>query len=64
VEFVAVIARIFKDYRVAPKLMMDECETLSQAQARVKRGVEDSVIKVTLNMKKPEDIRLVWKKKA
>lgn len=63
-EFVAVIARIFKDYRVAPKLMMDECETLSQAQARVKRGVEDSVIKVTLNMKKPEDIRLVWKKKA
>ena len=59
----AVIARLFWKYRVSPKMMMDECETLRQAQYRVRKGVEDSVLNIALSIRDPGSIRLVWEEK-
>ena len=54
----AVIARLFLKYRVKPK--MDVGETREQAEKRILACVEDSDINITLYMRHPESIRLIW----
>lgn len=62
VEFVAVIAKLFARHRVSPKL--EAGETLGMAVERLKECVLDSGVNITLSMKHPERIRLVWEEKA
>jgi cytochrome P450 len=59
VEFVAVIARLFLKYRVRPKIDVDE--TREQAEKRILACIEDSVLNITLHMRHPESIKLIWK---
>ncbi|KAI1262025.1 cytochrome P450 [Xylariaceae sp. FL1019] len=60
VEFVAVIAYLFGNYRVRP--VLEKGETLEQAKARVQEVVEDSSLEAspTLKMRHPEKVALVW----
>lgn len=58
VEFVAVIARIFRHHRCSPLLI--EGETMKGAHRRVHDVVEDSNISLTLKMRNAERIRLCW----
>jgi cytochrome P450 len=58
VEFVAVIARLFKNGRVRPKF--EAGEKLEDAVRRVKEVVEDSQLDITLNMIHPERAGLIW----
>jgi len=58
VEFIAVIARLFKDARVRPKL--EAGEKREDAVRKVKEVVEDSELGVTLHMVHPERAQLIW----
>ena len=62
VEFVAVTAKLFMKHRVSPKLEVGE--TKEMAAERVRKCVSDSGINITLSMKHPERVRLVWEEKA
>ena len=59
VEFVAVMAVLFRRHRVRPKLL--DRETMEQAKKRVLGMVNDSAISaITLQMRRPKDVALVW----
>jgi hypothetical protein len=58
VEFVAVIARIFRQHRRSPLLL--EGETMIDARKRVHEVVEDANIGLTLKMRNAVRVRLVW----
>jgi hypothetical protein len=58
VEFVAVIARLFKNGVVKPKLKTGE--KMEDAIVRVRDVVQDSELAVTLHIKHPEKAPLVW----
>lgn len=62
VEFVAVIARLFQQNRVSP--VLEDGESPIQASKRILDVVEDSSLKVTLQMRHPENIKLIWRIKA
>jgi cytochrome P450 len=59
VEFTAVLACLFKKHRVRPALEVGE--TPADASQRILWVVEDSKLEVTLRMKHPEKIRLLWR---
>ncbi|KAL9098342.1 MAG: hypothetical protein Q9163_005984 [Psora crenata] len=61
VEFVAVMAVLFRDWKVSPKLKYGE--SMEQAQQRVMDVVNDSTCKITLRMNNPESVGLVWTKR-
>lgn len=61
VEFVAVIARLFQKHQVKPSI--EAGETRKQAERRVRAAMEDSELNITLSMRKPDEIRLVWSEK-
>ena len=58
VEFVAVIARLFRQHRCSPLLL--NWETRVEAKKRVLDMVEDSNLVLTLNMMHPEKVKLIW----
>lgn len=58
VEFVAVIARLFRSHRCSPVLLRGESEV--QAKKRVLEVVEDSNLVLTLKMLHPERLRIAW----
>jgi hypothetical protein len=58
VESVAIIARLFKKGRTRTKFEAGEGE--EDAFRRVKEVIEDSVFDITLHMRHPERISLVW----
>jgi cytochrome P450 len=62
VEFVAVIAKLFLNHRVRPQ--QEAGETMEMAVKRVMKCVLDSGITITLRMKHPERVKLVWEEKA
>ena len=63
VEFVAVIATLFRRHRVRPVPLASE--TPSQAQARLRDVIEDSAIMaITLQMRRPREVALAWSPKA
>jgi cytochrome P450 len=58
VEFIAVIARLFRRHQVKP--LLEPGETVQDAKKRVLENVEDSDVVITLQMKHPERVKLVW----
>jgi cytochrome P450 len=58
VEFVAVVARLFQKGRVT--LKVEAGEKQEEAFKRINDVVADSTLDVTLRMKYPEKVRLVW----
>ena len=61
VEFVAVLATIFREWQVRPATL--EGESIKQARERVLGVVNDSHVVLTLAMKRPESVELVWSKR-
>lgn len=61
VEFVAVIARLFRNWTVKP--VMQPQESTMQARERVINMVNGSHVILTLQMKKPTSVHLVWSKR-
>ncbi|CAL3964690.1 unnamed protein product [Diplocarpon coronariae] len=58
VEFVAVIARLFRNHRVSPE--MKEGESEEDVKKRILQTVEDSKLVMTLRMNHPERVKLIW----
>jgi cytochrome P450 len=58
VEFVAVIASLFRKHRARPVALAGE--TLEDARNRVRKEVDSSSLKITLSMNHPEKIKLIW----
>ena len=58
VEFVALMARLFRNHRVKVVLMEGECE--HELKKRVIDTVEDSKLGMTLRMNHPERVTLAW----
>ncbi|KAJ5050427.1 uncharacterized protein L3040_002310 [Drepanopeziza brunnea f. sp. 'multigermtubi'] len=58
VEFVAVIALLFRKHRVAPE--MKEGESKEDVKRKVLDTVEDSRLVMTLRMNNPERVKLIW----
>jgi cytochrome P450 len=61
VESAAVMARLFKEHRVRPKLMHGE--TAQMASDRIMEAVRDSILDIVIKLKHPEKIGLVWERK-
>ena len=62
VEFVAVMATLFREHRVRPVKLAGE--SAKDAQRKVLAVVDDSAISaITLQMQQPERVSLVWSKK-
>jgi hypothetical protein len=61
VEFVAVIAALFRTARVRPALLKGE--SVEAARERILKTVEDLRVVVTLQMMKPEGVGVVWARK-
>lgn len=58
VEFVAIMASLFKGYRA--RVLPSVGETQENARRRARKEIDDSCLKITLSIKHPEKIRLVW----
>jgi cytochrome P450 len=58
VEFVAVIATLFRDCKVEPVLL--DGESREQARQRLLDIMQDSQPRLTLQMNRPQDIKLRW----
>ncbi|KAL2074669.1 hypothetical protein VTL71DRAFT_8448 [Oculimacula yallundae] len=58
VEFVAVMATLFRRLRVVP--VINEGESEEDVKKRILETVEDSKIVMTLAMKHPERVKLIW----
>ena len=61
VEFVAVIATIFRGYTVAPVLENDE--RAEEAKDRLRDVMKDSQPRLTLQMNRPQDVKLKWSRR-
>ena len=60
VEFVAAMTTIVSSYEVSPRVRKGE--TLELARDRLKEIVADSQSQVTLQIKRPDDVKLQWKR--
>ena len=61
VEFVAVIAALFRDWNVRPQVLEGESE--EKARQRVMGVVEDSKVTLTLQMQRSETVGLLWRRR-
>lgn len=61
VEFVAVLATLFKDWSVRPQSRPGE--TIQQTRERVQAVLADSRVEITLQMRNPSSVGMVWKKR-
>lgn len=62
VEFVAVISNLFRKHKVSP--VLEAGETFENARKRIFEMVEDSHLVITLQMKHPEKVKMVWEEVA
>jgi cytochrome P450 len=62
VEFVAAVVSLFKNHEVRPVQLKGESQKATAD--RVKMVVDDSTLDITLTMKHPEKIRLIWEELA
>ena len=62
VEFTAVIACLLRRHRVEPVRL--EGESRAKAAERILKNVDDSDLEVTLKMKHPERVKLLWMERA
>jgi cytochrome P450 len=62
VEFVAVIAHLFRRHRV--KAVLEPGETMAAVKKRIFATLEDSALELTIKMNHPENVKLVWEKEA
>ncbi len=62
VEFVAVLARLFRRHQVKP--VLEAGETVEEANARILAVAEDSYLNITLQMRHPEKAKLAWEEVA
>ena len=63
VEFVAVMATLFWQYRVRPKLQPGQ--SVSDGRRALMRMIDDSAIfAITLQMQQPRSVGLVWEARA
>lgn len=58
VEFVAVMAKLFRKHKVG--IVLEEGETEEQARERVWEVLEDSWLRVTIQIRCPEKVKLAW----
>lgn len=58
VEFVAVVLTILRPWRVEPTLKTGE--TIAMARERLKSVMADSQPMITLQMKRPREVKLKW----
>lgn len=58
VEFAATFAKLFQNHHVKPVLEVGE--TLEDAQKRVLETVQDSYVNMTLQIRYPGRVQLVW----
>ncbi len=61
VEFVAVIAFLFRQHRVRPATLGGESP--EAATERVLRTVNDSEVGITLQMRKPKSVSVIWSRR-
>ena len=61
VEFVAVITSLFRHHRVRPAPL--DGENSASTTARVLRTINDSGVSITLQMRKPESVSLIWSRR-
>lgn len=57
-EFLSVIYTIFSKYRAEPAL--EEGESLDHGRSRMAAVIEDSQPRLTLQMNRPDDLKLKW----
>lgn len=62
VEFVAVVAHLFRRHRV--KAVLEPGETMEAVKKRIYGVLEDSALEVTTKMNHPEKVRLVWEERT
>jgi cytochrome P450 len=62
VEFVAVIAHLFRKHRV--KAALQPGETMEAVKRQIYDVLEDSSLEVTIKMNHSERVRLVWEEQA
>ena len=62
VEFVAVIAHLFRSHRV--KAIMEPGETKEAVKKRIFEVLEDSSLEVTIKMNHPEKVKLLWEEQT
>ncbi len=60
VEFVAVLARLFRDHRV--EILREGKETFDEARKRALATTEDCDMELLLRMRNADKTRLVWKR--
>lgn len=60
VEFVAVISRLFRSHQVKP--FLESGEGATEAKERLMEVVQDSKVVITLQMRHPEKVKLVWER--
>ena len=58
VEFVAVMATLFRDHRVRPVVVPGD--SLDQARRRINEVVEDSTLGLLLQMRDPSRVAVAW----
>jgi cytochrome P450 len=61
VEFVAVIAHLFRRHHV--KAIMEPGETMQAMKKRIFEVLDDSSLAVTIKINHPEKVQLVWESK-
>lgn len=61
VEFAAVIASLFRDHRVRP--IMNPGETHMEAKKRILEVIEDSTLRLLLQMRDPGRLSLAWERR-
>ena len=61
VEFVSVMATIFKYYTVEP--IVEKGETLDMAKEKLAGVMVDSQPRLTLQVNRPQDVKLRWTKR-
>jgi hypothetical protein len=61
VEFVAVMATIFKTCNLEP--VLQDGESMKDASARLLALTQDSMVMLTLQMNKPHEVNLRWKQR-
>ncbi len=62
VEFVAVMAALFRNHRVEP--VPQAGETLSEARQRVLEVVKDSNVELLLQMRDPNNVKVKWRRRG
>lgn len=61
VEFVAVMMTVFSSHKISP--VVDAGETLEMAQEKLREIIADSQPRITLQVNRPQDVKLRWERR-